>query len=394
MATPVNISMKWIQSLASPAKGRVYYRDEFQRTLHLCVSSTGTKTWQRYGRVNGKMTRVRIGTYPDISVKAAREICQTINADIALGKDVRAGRRATSQTRTMGTLWEWYLEYHAKPTKKTWRRDLSTWNRVLSKLKAVPIEHVTRSQLVEIVAAAAKAGGPGAGNKAIELARMLFNVAIRNEWATRNPAASLEKNVQPSRERFLSQEEVPKFFDALARSSDRIRDFFLLALYTGARRSNIMAMEWSEIDFTLGMWCIPRDKSKTKAAMILPLAGQAIEILRRRRDARTSDKWVFPSQSKTGHYVEPKDAWDRIKQRCGITDLRIHDLRRTLGSWQANANVSLPIIGKSLGHASSLSETSIYARVALDPVRQAVQNAVDAMEFATKQADEQKSKKT
>jgi integrase len=90
---------------------------------------------------------------------------------------------------------------------------------------------------------------------------------------------------------------------------------------------------------------------------------------------------VFPGRGKTGHLVEPKTAWARILKRAGLQNLRLHDLRRTLGSWQAATGASLPIIGKSLGH-KSLAATQVYARLNLDPVRAAVNTATDAMLLA------------
>ncbi|NHX27617.1 tyrosine-type recombinase/integrase, partial [Escherichia coli] len=71
-------------------------------------------------------------------------------------------------------------------------------------------------------------------------------------------------------------------------------------------------------------------------------------------------------------------AWDRIRKDAGIEDIRIHDLRRTLGSYQAATGANGYIIGKSLGHKSQQS-TAIYARLNLDPVRESVNKATDAM---------------
>ena len=76
--------------------------------------------------------------------------------------------------------------------------------------------------------------------------------------------------------------------------------------------------------------------------------------------------------------VEPRKGWERILERAGVTDLRIHDLRRTLGSWQAKTGASLTIIGKSLSHKTHQA-TAIYARLDLDPVRQSVERATSAM---------------
>ncbi|MBS1955263.1 MAG: tyrosine-type recombinase/integrase [Cyanobacteria bacterium SZAS-4] len=76
--------------------------------------------------------------------------------------------------------------------------------------------------------------------------------------------------------------------------------------------------------------------------------------------------------------ISPKDAWLRIKRRARIDDVHLHDLRRTLGSWQAATGASLHVIGKTLNHKDS-NTTAIYARLNLDPVRQAMENATDAL---------------
>jgi len=76
--------------------------------------------------------------------------------------------------------------------------------------------------------------------------------------------------------------------------------------------------------------------------------------------------------------VEPKKAWATIRKRAGLEGVRIHDLRRTLGSWQAIMGSSLQIIGRSLGH-KSLQSTEVYARMDLDPVRASVNGAAAAM---------------
>jgi integrase len=85
-----------------------------------------------------------------------------------------------------------------------------------------------------------------------------------------------------------------------------------------------------------------------------------------------------------------KSAWGRITKRAGLDDVRPHDLRRTLGSWQAAAGVSLPVIGKSLGHKNQAT-TAIYARLNLDPVRAAVDTAAAAM-LAAASAQHQKGR--
>jgi integrase len=67
---------------------------------------------------------------------------------------------------------------------------------------------------------------------------------------------------------------------------------------------------------------------------------KALEILKRRKETVTNE-WVFAGHGRTGHLVEPKGAWKRILKAAGLSDLRLHDLRRTLGSWQAIMGSSL-----------------------------------------------------
>ena len=135
-------------------------------------------------------------------------------------------------------------------------------------------------------------------------------------------------------------------------------------------------MHWSDINFSRSEWLIK--ETKNGESQTIPLSSQAIDILKERSKIRNSD-WVFPSlSSKSGHIEEPKKAWKNLLDRAEIKDLRIHDLRRTLGSWQAATRANSYIIGKSLGHKTQQT-TAIYTRLNMDPVRESVARAADAM---------------
>lgn len=136
-----------------------------------------------------------------------------------------------------------------------------------------------------------------------------------------------------------------------------------------------LAMRWDQINLEQGEWYIPNTKNKTPQT--IPLTEEAIVILQRRKQAVTSE-YVFPSTGSTGHLMEPKLGWQRILARAEVANLRIHDLRRTLGSWQARTGASLAIIGKSLNHKSPQA-TAIYVRLDLDPVRASVEKATKAI---------------
>ena len=205
----------------------------------------------------------------------------------------------------------------------------------------------------------------------------MFNKASDMGFRGENPAKGVKRFKETKRDRFLERDELPAFFQALlAEPNEALRDFFLLCLLTGARRGNVQAMRWEDMDLTAGRWRIPETKSGVP--VVVPLCDPALAILQNRRKAANGSPWVFPGRGKTGHLIGPKSAWARILKRAGLSDLRPHDLRRSLGSWQAMGGASLPIIGKSLGHTQAAT-TQIYARLQTDSVRASVAAATTGM---------------
>nr|WP_253307700.1 site-specific integrase [Rickettsia endosymbiont of Ceutorhynchus assimilis] len=160
-----------------------------------------------------------------------------------------------------------------------------------------------------------------------------------------------------------------------------MKDYVYISLYTGARKSNVLSMEWKEINLTDKTWYIPAHKSKNGIPHLLPLTEKAIEILsKRKKEKKNNNKWVFPSprKSKSGHFEEPQKSWHKIRQKAGIPDVRIHDIRRTTGSWMAINGASEYIIGKALNHKSPKS-TKIYARLSIEPVRAFMEKATNSI---------------
>lgn len=135
----------------------------------------------------------------------------------------------------------------------------------------------------------------------------------------------------------------------------------------------MLSMRWADINLERREWRIA--DTKNGEAQTVVLSPEVISLLSERN---RSSEFTFPGTGKHGHLVEPRKGWTRILRRAGIENLRIHDLRRTLGSWQAKAGASLVVIGKSLGH-KCISTTAIYARLDIDPVRESVERAASAI---------------
>ena len=348
----------------------------------LSITAKGARSFYLYKRIEGRPERVYLGRFPDMSIENARKSCAETKGKIAAGRNPQRERNKLRNETTLGDLVDKYLTDYAKPRKRTWRQDQSELNRFVSHWYKRRLSSIDRSEIADLHAKLGRDSGHYQANRLLARLRALFNKAIEWGWDGTNPAKNIRPFPERARDRFLLPEEIPRFFEALAMEpSETSRDFVMLALLTGQRRSNVLAMRWDELDLARSLWRI-RD-TKNGEPLTVPLSAQAVEILCRRQQAAAGSPWVLPGTGSTGHLVEPKKAWRRILERAGIEDLRIHDLRRTLGSWQAATGANGYIIGKSLGHKSQQA-TAIYARLHIDPVRDSVNRATEAI-FATLQ---------
>jgi len=276
-----------------------------------------------------------------------------------------------------------YMEKYSKVHKRSWKYDEREVNKYLSHWFKRKISTIDRNEVDRLHAKIGKENGLYQANRLLERIRSIFNKAIDWGWTGTNPAVGIKKYKEKSRDRFLQPDELPRFFTALANEpNETARDFFMISLLTGARKSNTLAMRWKDINFTTETWRIEETKNADPLTVHLP--KQAMDILTARK-WQSESPWVFAGHGAKGHFADPKKAWSRILKEAGIENLRIHDLRRTLGSYQAATGANGYIIGKSLGHKSQQS-TAIYARLNLDPVRDSVNKATDVM-FGYMEAD-------
>ena len=374
-------SKKKLEALTPPASDRIYFYDTRQTGLAFCLTAAGSRTYYVYRKLHGRPLRVRLGRFDELSVEQARKRAAQEVAKINSGINPLDAKRAKREEMTLGQLFDWYIENHSRPHKRavSVAKDQQNWNRHLKRWSGRKLSAIKRSDVQALHAKIGSETGRYAANHALEVLRHMLSMAVLHGWVSENPATGVKKFRESSRKRFLSAEELPKFLAAVDEEPREItRDYFRMLLFTGARRGNVGAMRWDEIDLAKGVWTIPDAKSKNAEPMVVHLPEPALEILRRRREGANGVPWVFPSWGACGHVSEPKHAMQRILDRAGLEDVRVHDLRRTFGSWQAATGASLLVIGKSLGHKST-SATAVYAHLDLDPVRAAVNVATAAM---------------
>lgn len=387
MKRSLNFTKEALLSLPKSEPGkRVVYLDAKTTGLQLRVTDTGTKTFSVYRRTKGgQPERVTLGRFPSMTIEQARKLAARINAEIEEGASPAQAKRAHREELTFGELFKEYGERHGV-RKKSWATDQSLYSNHLQSLASLKITEVTREAVSRILSKMEKAGLAGSTINGVRaLVSSIYGKAIEWGYTTTNPVLGTKTRKTVERDRFLQSDELPRFFQSLAvESNESLRDYILLALLTGARRSNVSAMRWGDINLDEFVWRIPA--TKNGKPQNVTLSPDAVAVLRARRNSAENEAtFVFPGRGTSGHIEEPKKAVIRVMKRAGIpygrkieNGVTLHDLRRTLGSWQAKTGASLAIIGKSLNHMSQRT-TSIYARLDLDPVRASVNTATNAM---------------
>ena len=193
----------------------------------------------------------------------------------------------------------------------------------------------------------------------------------------------------------MSADELTRLSAALAGYGDQqIANIFRLLLLTGARRGEVLAIEWGALDLGAGVWTKAGSTTKQKTDHVVPLSAPARQLLTemqneyiRLHPKKPLPQYVFPGNGERGHIVEVKKAWRRIIKAAAITALRIHDLRHSFASQLASGGASLPLIGALLGH-SNPTTTHRYAHLFDDPQRAAVERVGAVITAAGKRSQE------
>jgi len=421
--------------------GLLYRLTKGGGVFYLCKWAVGAQRW------------LRIGSFPATSVKDARDRAVELLSDINKGGRPWDERKALRSEETLADLWRMFeVEYAIKQKRASslaadrsiWRGMLEPWGGKRS------LSGITREEVKRLVEKKAESA-PVRANRVAALLSTMFNWAIREKgWKGANPAKGIKRNKEHSRDRFMRPGELRAMFLSLSHEEESWALYFRVSVLCGARRGNMLAMRWADLDLDRGLWRVPGEESKNGQPLHIIMVPDLVAGLRNWRDRCPSPIFVFPStESKVGHKVEPHPAWKRVLTRAecfrligllgeihkwpqpeidaerdrvleeigrlrlralgrrqkvegdplgavlailrdrvkadggdplggGMLDVRLHDLRRTLGSWAAMTGATTGIIGKALGHKSTQA-TAIYARLDLDPVRAAITTATAAI---------------
>lgn len=377
-----------VEKLKPPEKPlkQIDYWDKDLHCFGLRISYGGTKTWVITSRVmrEGEWTkpqRMAIGRYPAMSLAEARERAKTALADARAGKDPaliaqQALAEAVDASRnTFDVLADRFLKEEGpklrKSTQVAYRHALK--GPKVAELKSRPVAQITKQDIRQVIKAI---DAPYAANRTLAYLKRFFAWCVEELDLSIDPAKTLKKSwKEAARERALSPTEIRDLWPAMAAEASPYGPCFQLALLTAQRRGEVSGMRWSELrglEFnrdgklveTVGQepaWEIPGERTKNGRTQWVPLAPQAVAILK--KCPRVSKDLVFPSGTGETPISSFSDAKQRIeafvtgaRAKAGITkqmpSWHLHDFRTTASTWMHENGIAPHVVEAVLNHVS------------------------------------------
>jgi len=344
------------------------------------VYKAGTKSFVLGYRRAGsrKQEWITIGRYGVMALQQARQRAREILIEVGKGVDPKG--TSNIKTITLKDFASLFLEEMRKREKKSveaMRRQLD--KNIVPALGSKRMSEIRRADVHKL---------HGSIKAKIEANRNVSLVSIMFLWAERmgyveenhpNPARGIERYAEKSRTRFLDDAELKRLIDSMKEEPQTIQTIIWLYLLTGVRKNELLGLRWEDVDLDSPQPSFFVGNTKSGRDLNLQLAPQAVALFRQLK-AHAHSPFCFPSPTRHMRPIaDIKDYWARIRERAGLQDVRIHDLRRTCGTKMAEAGVPLHTISTVLNHSDS-EVTKVYARIADNVQREALEAVGDNLE--------------
>ncbi len=414
---------KRILDAAKPTASDYHIWDVSVRGFGARIYPFGAKTFVlQYRNSAGRTRKMKLGRYGILTVEQAREKAIKLSAIVVDGGDPSQDKKEYRQAQTVAELADLYLKdgFVEKPNKKSssWITDRSNIERHIKPLlgsrlaRGLTFSDVARFQSDVAAGKTAKdektgprgraivTGGKGIASRALSVLSAMMTFGQSRGIVTGNPTKGVEPFRGQKKERFLTDAEVAVLGQTLVEmDSDGSLPWVAAAaikllLLTGARRGEILALRWEEVDLDRG--CLRLKTSKTGPKVIrLAAAARALLVGLPRCSA-----WVLPAIKGSGHYVGLPKHWNAVRLRANaitasrtdragrsmtemlnFDDVRLHDLRHSFASFAVQSGGSLFLVGKVLGHKHGRT-TERYAHTNDEPLLATAELAAQRIDLA------------
>jgi integrase len=360
----------------------------------------GARTFLLSYWLNGTERRYRIGSWPDWSIIAARAEAKAVRQRVDRGEDPASERRERRNAPTVLDLADRYKAEHLpRKSKQSQHDDGVMIGHILRHIGADrKVADVHHGDIVALHRAITDTGHPVLANRTLSCASRMFALSLLpmagedkpwRDQAQGNPCRGIKRNPEQAKERFLSPAEIASVIEGLgAYGRTSAADCIRLILITGCRPGEAMLATWEQFDAQPGFWVKPAATTKQRKEHRLPLSVPALQLIADIRATRGNvvlSGYVFPGQRAGQPLQQLRTCWEAVCKHAGLTDVRLYDLRHTFAALGAGGGLSLPLIGRLLGHTQSRT-TQRYAHLADNPLRDAADKIASAITGAGKSA--------
>jgi integrase len=368
------ITTQTVKALKAPPRGNHVVWDDQVTGFGARITATGAVAYVLRYVVNGQERRMTLGKHPDLSASAARDIAIGLRGEITSGHDPLGARRAGRAAPTVQQLSERYLTDHVashnKPsTEVTFRRLVD--NHIVPKLGKKRVADVTSDDVAKLHHGLRAT--PRQANQTLAVLSKMFSLA--ELWRMRragevNPCRGIRRYPERRRDRFLNDAELKKLGETLStlEASKTILPSVatavrLLAL-TGCRLGEVLGLRWDDVDLEAGLLVL-RDAKAGGRTHVLGAPATALLI-----DLNREGPWVIASPKPEGPMSvwTMEGSWRRIREAAKLDDVRLHDLRHTVGTFAGQAGANAFLVRDALGHRT-LAMTGRYVSRDDDPLR-------------------------
>jgi integrase len=371
-----------IDKLPVPANGYVLYRDDELSGFGIRVTHAGVKSFFLEKRIHRKVKRLTIGRYGVLTAEQARKEAVKLLGKIASGGDPVADKaQARLESVTLGEAFEAYLKTRVslKPlTVKDMRRAMKGFEGWMKR----PLLSITRDMVGRRHKELGEASKARA-NLAMRYLRAIFNFAMAEytdakgkPLITDNPVKKLSQTRAwyrvDRRQTVIKPHQLGVWIQAvLSLDNDLARDYFLLVLLTGLRRTEAFSLRWNNVD--LGARTLTVEDTKNHQTHTLPLSDYLMDMLARRKH-QAAGGYVF--EGPRGRLSNLRYAMSKVIENSGVT-FTIHDLRRTFATIADSLDIPGYAVKMLLNHKQASDVTAGYIVAGVERLRGPMQRITD-----------------
>jgi integrase len=348
----MKLTLNRIDSLkCSPEKRDMLVFDDEQRGLGVRVTASGGKTYLAQYNWHGQKRRIPLGSCGAVSLAKARDAVRAIMGDVAKGIDPAAERKKAKahEALTLSALLSDWQALHLASKRPSYAAEaVRALRNAFARYLDLPAANFSRATVVKTLDSMARKGSTAMAARTAAYGKAAYGWGVKRGAFDVNPFVNLPVTPIAKRERVLSDDELGPIWRA-TNCPGPFNGIVRLLMLIGQRREEVAGMTWAELSDDFSTWTIPASRAKNGATHIVPLSAPAQDLLRGVLRIGAQEL-VFPGLR------GPFNGWSKAKAaldaKSGVTNWRLHDLRRTAATGLQRLGVRLEVTEQVLNHVS------------------------------------------